>query len=282
MIEHKGVVVVTGVSTGIGYALVEKLTFQGYTVFGSVRTESDANRLQRKFGERYHPLIFDICDHAAIEQAAALVRDYLNGQVLVALVNNAGIAMSGPLEFFSIDRFRMQFEVNVVGLLKVTQFFLPLLGAGQTTMSKGKIINISSVSGIFTIPFMGPYSASKFALESLCDAMRREFSLYGIQVVSIIPGPIQTEIWNKAKNDTTDYPLGVYDSFLKNRIQIIDKRCANAKPADYAAGIILKVIEHAKPKTRYRIGKRKWIFTFLNLLPDKWADALIIRVLRRS
>ncbi|MEL7044109.1 MAG: SDR family NAD(P)-dependent oxidoreductase, partial [Pseudomonadota bacterium] len=179
-------VVVTGVSTGIGYAATEVLLARGFRVFGSVRNRADAERLQASFGDHFDPLIFDVTDADAIGEAAACVRGALRGETLGGLVNNAGIAVSGPLTEVPAQDFRRQLEVNLVGPFLVTQAFAPLLGADSSLRgAPGRIINISSVAGLRAMPFLGPYAASKFGLEGYSEALRREMLLFGIDVVVI-------------------------------------------------------------------------------------------------
>lgn len=276
-------VVITGVSTGIGFAAAAELLNKGYKVFGSVRSESDANRLQRLWGPEFVPLIFDISNDAAVRQAAGLVKDALKGATLTALINNAGIAHSGPIQFFSLDNMREQMEINVLGLLRTTQLFLPLLGGiKEKVKTPGKVINISSVSGIITTPFMGPYCASKFAVESLSDAMRREFSVYGIKVVVVQPGPIKTEIWRKAKEQVDEYPDNIFSPLLANRSAIVDKRSKNALPVEKVATLLREIIENKKPRDRYLITPNKPMVQLARRLPVWLQDKLLIKMLLKD
>lgn len=276
-------VVITGVSTGIGFAAAAELLNKGYKVFGSVRTESDANRLQRLWGPAFVPLIFDVSDDSAVRQSAGLVRDALNGETLTALINNAGIAHSGPIQFFSLDNMKEQLDINVIGLLRTTQLFLPLLGGiKEKVADPGKVINISSVSGIITTPFMGPYCASKFAVESLSDAMRREFSVYGIKVVVVQPGPIKTEIWRKAKEQVDEYPDNIFSPLLANRAEIVDKRSKNALPVEKVAILLREIIENKRPKDRYLITANKSMIQFARRLPIWLQDRLLIKMLLKD
>ena len=192
-------IVITGVSTGIGHATAQVLVRRGFRVFGSVRKASDGEALQQELGERFVPLHFDVTDESAIIAAAAQVRQQLDGQTLAGLVNNAGIAVAGPLLEVSTADYRQQLEVNLVGPFLVTKAFAPLLGADDSLAGKpGRIVNLSSVSGIRAMPFLGPYSASKFGLEGYSEALRRELMLFGIDVVVVGPGPVKTAIWDKA------------------------------------------------------------------------------------
>src|SRR6266478_3297954 len=183
------------------------MTAKGFRVFGSVRKQADAERLQAELGERFSPLIFDVTDAAAIAHAAAEVRVALAGGRLWGLVNNAGIAVAGPLLETSPDEFRQQLEVNLVAPMVVIKAFAPLLGTDRTlTGPPGRIVNISSVGGRFAAPFVGLYAASKHGLEGLSESLRRELMLYGIDVIIVGPGAIATPIWDKAENiDTSPY-----------------------------------------------------------------------------
>jgi NAD(P)-dependent dehydrogenase (short-subunit alcohol dehydrogenase family) len=197
-------IVITGVSTGIGWGVTKLLIERGCRVFGSVRREEDAERLRREFGEPFIPLFFDVTQEEKVHAAAEQVRAQLNGETLFGLINNAGIAVGGPLMHLPTDEFRHQLEVNLVGVLIVTKAFLPLLGADRSLRGRpGRILNISSVSGKIGYPFMGPYAASKHGLEGFSESLRRELMLYGIDVIIIGPGSVATAIWDKAEPITS-------------------------------------------------------------------------------
>ena len=199
-------VVITGVSTGIGLSATEILCDSGYKVFGSVRKIEDADELTSKYSN-FKPLIFDVRDEEAIQKSADYVKQELSDQDrLVGLVNNSGIALGGPFKYLNTDIFRKQLEVNVLGVVSVTQKFLNLLGAYKGSKHQGKIIMISSVSGHRSYPYMAPYTASKFALEGMSDSLRRELMMYGVDVILIEPGPVKTAIWGKSP-DRDDNPF---------------------------------------------------------------------------
>ncbi|MBP8047503.1 MAG: SDR family NAD(P)-dependent oxidoreductase, partial [Anaerolineales bacterium] len=200
-------VVVTGVSTGIGWGITKILIQNGYRVFGSVRKTQDAERLQSEFGETFVPLIFDVTDEEMVHAAARQVRDQLNGETLFGLVNNAGVAVPAPLAHMPIDEFRTQMEINLTGQLIVTQAFLPLLGMDRSLKGKpGRLINMSSTSGKRGAPFVGAYVTSKHALEGMSETLRIELMLYGIDVIIIGPGAVATPIWDKGEQaDLTKY-----------------------------------------------------------------------------
>jgi NAD(P)-dependent dehydrogenase (short-subunit alcohol dehydrogenase family) len=171
--------VITGASTGIGWATAKLLLERGYRVFGSVRKQADADRLSGEFGEHFMPLIFDVTDEAAVLAAARQVREALNGETLAGLVNNAGIAVAGPMLELSADEFRRQMDVNVIGPVIATQAFGPLLGSEASLKGpRGRVVMISSVAGRNGNPLTAPYSASKHALEGLSESLRRELMLF--------------------------------------------------------------------------------------------------------
>lgn len=281
----KGFVVVTGASSGIGYDTTRYLIENDYHVFGSVRNEKDAQKLLKDFGNKVIPLVFDVTDKNAIKIAKEKVETRLGNELLIALVNNAGIAVSGPLQFVEIADVRYQLEVNVIGTLMVSQAFLPLLGAKQPVHTNpGKIINISSISGIFSTPFMGPYCMSKYAVESMSDIFRRELSLYSIDVVVIEPGPIATPIWEKAKADSSQSSFlnTIYEPILNSRNEIINQNEKNALPVSSVSELILRSIEKKYPATRTIITKKSWLVKIIKLLPDRLVDNLITKNIRKG
>jgi NAD(P)-dependent dehydrogenase (short-subunit alcohol dehydrogenase family) len=197
-------VVITGASTGIGWASAKLLLDRGFRVFGSVRKQADADRLKAEFGANFTPLIFDVTDEAVLA-AAREVRNSLNGETLAGLVNNAGIAVSGPVLELAADEFRRQMEVNFIGPVIATQAFGPLLGSDPALKGpKGRIVMISSVAGKHGNPMTSAYSASKHAIEGLSESLRRELMLFGIDVIIIAPGAVKTPIWSKAEGALRD------------------------------------------------------------------------------
>lgn len=201
---QKKSVVVTGVSTGIGWGAVKVLVGKGFHVFGSVRKQADADRLKAEFGEAFTPLLFDVTDEAAVRAGARQVEAALGGAPLAGLVNNAGIAVAGPVLYLSIDEWRQQLEVNLTGVVIATQAFAPLLGAGGARVaSPGRIVNISSVGGRNANPFMAPYCTTKFGLEGLSESLRREMLPFGVDVVVVAPGAVATPIWDKPTRSTS-------------------------------------------------------------------------------
>jgi NAD(P)-dependent dehydrogenase (short-subunit alcohol dehydrogenase family) len=275
-------IVITGVSSGIGYAAATDLLGRGYHVFGSVRRLADADRLRHAWGERFTPLLFDVTEPARLQTAVEQVASAVGDQGLAALINNAGIATPGPLLHLPMEDFRVQFEVNVFGLLAVTQQFLPLLGARpDAPHPPGRLINISSVSGRLVYPFMGAYAASKHAVEAISDALRRELLLYGIQVIVIQPGTVRTPIVGKFADQVERFMGTDYGRILAPIQAAVGERERSAIPVERVTAVIRTALEAPHPKTRYPIP-RKWLTGWLlpRLLPDRWFDRLVARSLK--
>ena len=214
--KKRSYVVITGVSTGIGYNTAKYLVEKGFYVFGSVRKQSDADRIKANLGDQFTPLIFDVTDVEGLKIAIDQVKAIIGSTGLKALVNNAGISIFGPLMHLSPEEFRQQLDINVIGAFCVTQAFLPLLGTDKKSKrSPGRVVNISSISGKIALPFFGAYAASKFALEAMSDSLRRELNLYGIDVILIEPGITVTPILDKIREQFNRFQKTDYASILE-------------------------------------------------------------------
>lgn len=258
-------VVVTGASTGIGAAVARRLAEAGYLVFGTVRRQEAAGGVERDGGV---PLLLDVTDARSIAAARQEVESRIGDQPLLALVNNAGIAAAGPLEHLPLDELRRVLEVNVVGLVAVTQAFLPAL-----RRSRGRVVNISSTSGRMALPFGGPYAASKFALEAISDSLRRELIPSGIKVVVIQPGSITTPIWDKAAGfDLERYRGTAYASVLPRVLDQVLEHGRRGLPADAVASAVLAALSSSSPSTRILVVRRPWMARLMRLVPDRWID----------
>lgn len=278
-------ILITGVSTGIGYAAAADLAGRGYHVFGSVRSQSDADRLRQEIPANFTPLVFDVTDEMGVETAVTTIAQTIQPNGLTALINNAGISTPGPLQHMPLDEFRYQFEVNLFGLLHVTQQCLPLLGAKpEPGHPPGRIINISSVSGQIAYPFMGAYAASKHALEAMSDSLRRELLIlgYGIEVILIEPGTVQTPIVGKFSEQIAQYMGTRYGPILQKVAQEAAEREDKALPVTAVTEVIREALESKRPRTRYPIP-RKWLTGWLlpRWLPDRWFDRLVARQLQK-
>ncbi len=276
-------IVITGVSSGIGLSAAEILCDSGYMIYGSVRKEKDADKLYKKFPKNFKPLVFDVRDESAIKEASQFVKDDLSGSgKLVGLVNNSGIALGGPFKHLTTDVFRKQLEVNVLGVVSVTLNFLELLGAYKNSSHQGKIIMISSVSGHRAYPYMSPYSASKFALEGMSDSLRRELMMYGVDVILIEPGPVQSEIWNKAPKKEDNPFIGTdFEESLKAFYEQVVEKAQDPLPADIIGNAIKDIIENQNPKTRYVFTKNKFKeYTLPGILSDRKLDKIMAKRLK--
>lgn len=272
-------VVVTGVSTGIGHAVAAELLRRGYRVFGSVRSEADAQRLSAEFGESFRALSFDVRDEAAVARAASEVASEVGSAGLYALVNNSGVSEPGPLAHQPLETFRRHFDVNVTGLLAVTQAMLPLLGARRgCPHPPGRVLNVGSVSGKIAYPFMGAYTASKHALEGLSDALRRELSWYGIPVVLLEPSTVKTPIIDKFEAELGRYAETDYAPVLREVARSLQARRASALPVEAVTRVVVTALESPVPRPRYAIP-RNWLVSWAlpRWLPDSWFDRLVTK-----
>jgi NAD(P)-dependent dehydrogenase (short-subunit alcohol dehydrogenase family) len=275
-------IVVTGVSTGIGWGITKVLIERGFRVFGSVRKAQDAERLSKEFGKRFSPLFFDVTDETAVLAAAEQVRAQMNGERLFGLVNNAGIAVPGPLIHLSTDEFRHQLEVNLVSVLIVTKAFVPLLGADRSLHGRpGRIINMSSVSGKSASPFVGAYSASKHGLEGFSESLRRELMLYGIDVIIIGPGPIATPIWDKAEAvDISAYAHTDYLESARRAQAYMLRNGRNGLPPEKVGEVVWHALTTRNPRVRYAVVGRDSLRRLIQkLLPKRVVDRILARSL---
>ena len=270
-------IVVTGVSTGIGHGLAQALCREGYKVFGTLRDPGQVDGISTACGTNFVPLLLDVTDRDAIAKAAAMVEAEVGPHGLFGLVNNAGICDPGPLAVQSTERFAKHFDVNVTGTLSMCQAFLPLLrrcDAGRP----GRIVNMSSMSGKIAYPFMGAYAASKHALEALSDSLRRELLVYGVDVIVIEPGSIDTPIWDKSAHISTSFTDTDYAPLFQY-VNLADNR-KNAQPVSAVAAKVLTALSARRPRTRYALPD-KWLLYWIlpRLLPDRILDRLIDRAL---
>lgn len=272
-------VVVTGVSTGIGWSIAKVLLANGFRVFGSMRKRADADRLKAEFGANFVPLLFDITDEAAVLAAAREVRAALKGETLAGLVNNAGIAVSGPLLELSVDDFRRQIEINLTGQVIVTQAFAPLLSADTSLKGEpGRIVMMSSVGGRRAFPFIGPYAASKHALEGLSESLRREMMLFGIKVIIIAPGAINTPIWDKAEGiDIAAYKNSPFLSALERVRAVMLAMGKKGLPPERVGELVHRVLTMASPRVRYAIVPDRLQYFISLILPRRVLDRMIAR-----
>ena len=277
-------IVVTGVSSGIGQEMARCLARKGYRVFGSVRKPADSQGLEAELGERFHTLVFDVCDTQSIKAAAEQVSKIVGDDGIGAIVNNAGLALFGPVELLGDDAFEHIMKVNVLGTRFVTNAFLPLLRKGNDKERGAKIVNISSLSGIFNTPMNGAYCVSKHAMESLGEIYRRELFGEGIDVVSIRSGPIQSEIWRKNLDESKAYEDTIYAKMADKTLKIMENAKQSALPPIVIADIVLDIIEGRKKKTSYHVGAGSRISQIFasSLMPKRIADKLVHNALNKK
>lgn len=277
-------VLITGASSGIGETCALTLEAQGYQVFAGVRRPGDAERLCARGTDRLCPVMLDVTDAASIAAALASVTAAVGDRGLAGLVNNAGIALGGPLEYLTVDELRTQFEVNVFGLHAVTRAFLPLV-----RRARGRIVHIGSIAGRITSPFTGPYAASKHAVEALGDALRLELAPEGLHVALVEPGQVRTPIWEKGRAAFAtvaaripEAGLDRYGVRLKVLEWMVERAPRVASPPEAVANAVLHALESSEPRTRYVVGRdAKLRLALSRLLPDRWMDAVVLRVMRR-
>jgi NAD(P)-dependent dehydrogenase (short-subunit alcohol dehydrogenase family) len=272
-------VVVTGASTGIGWGCVKVLVASGFRVFGSVRKQADAERLTKDFGAQFRPLVFDVTDQAAVVASASEVEAALGGETLSGLVNNAGIAVPGPLLTLKIEDFERQIAVNLAGALIVTQAFAPLLGVDRSRKgAPGRIVMISSVGGKNAMPFLGAYCASKFGLEGMSESLRRELMIFGVDVIIVAPGAVATPIWEKADAvDVTafaDTPYAPALARLKRGMVSMGKQGLTPERIGEAVKSALTAV---RPKTRYTLTPSPMQDMMARTLPKRMVDSMIAR-----
>ncbi|MFY0582341.1 SDR family oxidoreductase [Cystobacter fuscus] len=273
-------VIVTGASSGIGAATARELARRGFHVLAGVRRDRDADALR---GPGIEPLILDITHPEHIQALAARVQGDPQGRAVRALVNNAGVPVNVPVEVFPIDEWRRLFEVNLFGHVAVTQALLPALVRG-----KGRVINISSVGGRVAMATYGPYAGTKFALEAVSDALRRELAPSGVQVVVVEPGAVRTEMLGRAAATTQQLASTLTPEQSQRYgglVQAIAAQTASATewgvPAETAAQVIARAVTARKPRTRYTVGRDAALVTFMaRLLPDQMLDCVIAAGLR--
>src|SRR3984893_5738921 len=276
-------VVVTGVSTGIGWGTTKVLVSKGFRVFGSVRKQADADRLQREFGNGFVPLMMDITDAHAVHQAAKKVGSMIGDRNLVGLVNNAGIVVSGPLLYLRPSEYRRQLEANMISPLVVIQAFAPFLGTDKKRQGPaGRIVNISSTGAKVAIPLIGGYSSSKAGLEGMSDALRQELILFGIDVVIIEPGTVNTAMYDKGeKEDLGEFqPTEYWEAVQNFQKYIVTEARTNGLPPERLGEAVHVALTTAKPKTRYAVVPQRFKnWTLPRLLPTRMLDSQLAKML---
>ncbi len=278
-----GAVLVTGASTGIGRACALRLDRDGWRVYAAVRRDADGEALRAVASSRLTPVLLDVTDADQVQQVASRLGDDLAGTGLRGLVNNAGVAIGGPVEFLPLERWQHQFDVNVFGQIRVTQALFPLL-----RQATGRIVFIGSNSGRVAAPLMGPYASSKFAIEGLADAMRLELHGSGIEVVVVEPGAVKTDIWGKGRTQVDEVAEVLPAEALERYGEVvaairhgIDQSEKGGVAPDAVAAVVAKALTSARPRTRYQVGvDAKVSVALARVLPGRLLDPLLRKAMR--
>jgi NAD(P)-dependent dehydrogenase (short-subunit alcohol dehydrogenase family) len=264
-------VLVTGASSGIGKASAVELAKRGHDVFAAARREHELEELARRH-ERIVPVAVDVTDADSVRAAANRVGELTGGHGIDVLVNSAGYALGGPVEALSGEAVEHQFQTNLFGLLDVTRAFLPQMRERRS----GRIINVSSVVGRVVFPGMGVYSATKFALEAISDALRMELAPFGVSVVLIEPGFVKTDIGGASARQSADFAIAPdgYEELISKTTEFVGKQVAeNGIPAERVARQIAEAATAGKPKSRYLLpASSKVLVGLMTRLPDRAAD----------
>jgi NAD(P)-dependent dehydrogenase (short-subunit alcohol dehydrogenase family) len=273
-----GAILVTGASSGMGKACALRLDQAGYTVFAGVRRERDAHMLKQEASSRLIPMILDVTDHHTIAATAQMIRETVGTAGLVGLVNNAGVGVTAPIELVPLEELRRQFDINVIGQVAVIQAFLPLIRSAQ-----GRIINVGSVGGKITIPFGGPLCSSKYALESINDALRMELRPWGIHVVLVAPGNVRTPAVDKLVVDSKVMlnrfsPEGRarYATSYSAFVQSLLKQEEEGIVPEVMAETVYRALTAHTPRTRYPVGPKSRLLPLL----AAWLPARALDVVR--
>lgn len=280
--QHRAVVV-TGASTGIGRATTRALAARGYRVFAGVRREADAADVAGDAPDgAIVPVMLDVTDNDSVNAAAAFVTDALDDHVLYGLVNNAGIAVPGPLEFLPDEQLTHQLDVNVVGQVRVTQAFLEPI-----RKARGRIVFIGSIAGRSSLPFVGAYSASKYALEAIADALRVELAPWSIRVTILEPGAISTPIWERSRTRgsaaiQTMPPRAheLYGETMMHVGELMNGVATGAEDVETVTRWVIRALERRRPPARRVIGHQAHLRVAGNIVPTRVMDAIIRRVFR--
>lgn len=272
-------VVVTGASTGIGLACVSELVRGGFRVWATVRTDADEKSLRKKYPDAVQVLRLDLTDEGSVREAGEIV---CSAGPLYGLINNAGVALPGPLEYLPIDLFRRQLEVNLVGQLLMTQVMLPALWQARDQGDRPRIVMIGSIGGRIAGPMVGPYHAAKFGLAGLTDSLRAELAPFGIRVVLVEPGAVATPIWRRGTAAGDELALAVpaaadrYADQLRVAKASAVRAAARGIAPERAARQVVRLLTVSRPGPRLIIGRDAKAGAFLNrVLPHRMLHQLL-------
>jgi len=272
-------ILITGASTGIGYCLARNLLEQGHQVFAGVRKVASLERLKEDFPDRLTVLKLDVTIEEDIQSAFNEINKKFDKDKEFVLVNNAGIAVAGPIEALPLDEWRKLYDVNLFAAVRMTQIFLPLV-----RQTKGRVVNVGSISGQISSPFLAPYCSSKFALRSFSDSLRRELLPLGVKVVLIEPGPVRTEIWSKSISHSeeqsrkmSDEMKATYGARIDSLRSSVKETVKEAIPVEIVARSMVKAIVGDHPRLNYLLGRRIRLHAALGkYLPARLVDRMMM------
>ncbi|MDQ2909362.1 MAG: SDR family oxidoreductase [Candidatus Eremiobacteraeota bacterium] len=271
----RAAVLVSGASTGVGYSTAVRLARAGFIVFAGVRRDADAQTLVREAGPDVTPIVLDVTDAESVARAAQTIAARCDAKLL-GLVNNAGTALTGPLELLPLDEMRRQFEVNFFGAIALVQAFAPILRA-----THGRIVNVSAVGGKLASPFVGAYAASKFALEAASDALRVELRAFGVHVAVVEPGAVKSPLWErgadvslKALETVEPSRREPYDETIRRIVRLSQRNANHGMPPERVAEAIAHALVAPKPHARYVVGTDAHIALAIARMPEAIRDRL--------
>jgi NAD(P)-dependent dehydrogenase (short-subunit alcohol dehydrogenase family) len=271
-------ILITGCSTGLGFAAARAFAERGYRVIATVRSEADGRRVE---GQKNGSIQSVLCDVTVNEQVAELpgaIRRITGDGVLDGLINNAGVLLPpSPVEFLNLEDVRAQFDVNVFGMMAVTIAVLPFLGTNPVRRPAGRIINISSIEGKVASPFISSYAATKHAIEGFSHSLRRELQLFGIKVIIVAPGGIQSEMFRK--HQVPPLVGTAYEGVFRKLEGLVKQMEKESATAEEVARFLVRVFEARRPKARYGHARALADSPWTILIPDLWWDAIMSRML---
>jgi NAD(P)-dependent dehydrogenase (short-subunit alcohol dehydrogenase family) len=270
-------ILITGCSTGLGFAAARAFAQRGYRVIATVRSEDDARRVEAACKGSIHAVLCDVTVKEQVADLPGTVRRITGDGVLDGLINNAGIMLAaGPVEFQKVEDIRAQFDVNVFGMMAVTISLLPLLGtAGPVRKKAGRIINVSSIEGKVASPFISAYAATKHAIEGFSHSLRRELRLFGIKVIIVAPGGIQTEMWRKNPFPVAPLVGTAYEGPFRKINSLMEQMEKESASAEEVARFLVRVFEARRPKARYAHARAFLDGPGTILIPDLWYDWML-------
>lgn len=283
--SHKKQIFVTGASGGLGLGLVQSLCERGHQVWAAVRRPETMQALQSRYSSNLTVVTLEMTAASDIEQVFTQVNSKLDSTKEFVLVNNAGIAVGSPVESLPMDEWRNLYEINLFGPIRLIQKFLPVL-----RKTKGRVVNVGSISGRISTPFLAPYSSSKFALRSMTDSLRREVLPLGVKVVLIEPGPTKTNIWSKSlehgqelESKMSSEMLAVYGQQVKSLRTGVEQTAKNAVAVEIVVERMVDAIENENPKLYYLVGKNIGLMAFMaRFFPTRLLDKLLMSGFRGS